>query len=232
MYFFTSLVSSLSFLTMPSLSFAQTINAILGNIAGTLNIIYGILITIATLTFIWGIIKFIHSGSGDKEAAKQARAIMGWGIIGLTIIAGAWGVVSIFIRYFGLTNQPINAGIPVLQWQGGSSGPSGNTSGGFQSQPSFGNYDNLPISGGSGTNSQGCGGGDAYKDTDGVCKCTGGKAYDLSIRACISCGVPDQNNNCSPSSLCTYYNNGQDDECVPRQLNQTNQNSPKGGGFK
>jgi len=96
----------------PSVAFAQNagaVNNLLSNIQGTLNIIIGLLFVLVTLYFIWGIVQYVGAG-GDEEKLKKGRQHMIWGIIGMAIMAAAWGIVNILINYFGV-NQ---ANIPVI----------------------------------------------------------------------------------------------------------------------
>jgi hypothetical protein len=71
----------------------------------TLNATIGLLFAIATVVFLWGVIKFIRSSPDDAERRKS-KDILTWGIIGLTVITVAWGIVAIFINFFGIPIVP------------------------------------------------------------------------------------------------------------------------------
>lgn len=90
---------------LPLAASAQDIPSILTNIKGTMNTIIGILFILATLVFLWGIVQFI-AGSGDPAKRDKAKGIMMWGIIGLAVMAAAWGVTNIIIDYFGIKEGP------------------------------------------------------------------------------------------------------------------------------
>lgn len=95
--FYPALAIGYSFL--PQVAGAQNISAILTNIKGTMNTIIAILFILATLVFLWGMVTFI-AGSGDPAKRDKAKGIMMWGIIGLAVMAAAWGITNILISYF------------------------------------------------------------------------------------------------------------------------------------
>jgi len=88
---------------------AQTVDSIIDNVSGTLQTIIGLLFVIATLIFLWGVVQFIAK-SGDEAGREKAKGIMTWGIIGLAVMAAAWGVVNVLVGYFGVGGAPIPPG--------------------------------------------------------------------------------------------------------------------------
>lgn len=71
-------------------------------IGDILSIIVPILIALGVIYFIWGVITYVIS---DDEEAKQAgRNRIIFGIIGLAVIIGLWGLVRILTRTFGVDN--------------------------------------------------------------------------------------------------------------------------------
>lgn len=68
------------------------------------------LLVLATLVFLWGIIKYINAG-GDAAKVKEARSYILWGIIGLAVMGGAWAIVKILGATFGVDVQG-GEGIP------------------------------------------------------------------------------------------------------------------------
>jgi len=57
--------------------------------------------SIAFMYFLWGVFNFVRqAGDADKRAEGQ-KAIL-WGLVGLVIIFGAYGVVNIVTNTFGL----------------------------------------------------------------------------------------------------------------------------------
>jgi len=87
---------------MPVVAFAQqgTLVGILDTILNLLNKVIPILIVLAIIWFIVGIIKYVVSG--DEEAKKKGRDMMIYGIIGLAVIVGMWGLVNILLTTFGV----------------------------------------------------------------------------------------------------------------------------------
>lgn len=91
-FFFSALVPLRAFA-------ASRLNDILTNITDTFNEIIGILFIIATIVFFWGIIRYLAS-AGDEKAKKDARNLITWGIVGLAVMASAWGIASLLTDYF------------------------------------------------------------------------------------------------------------------------------------
>ncbi len=53
----------------------------------------------AFVVFLWGIVEFMM-GAADAAKRKTGRDAMLWGLIGLTIIFGAFGIINIALRTF------------------------------------------------------------------------------------------------------------------------------------
>ncbi len=68
-----------------------------------LNIAIPLLIIVATIYFIWGVVKFIMTS--DPEEKSQARNVMIQGIIGFVVIFALWGIVSLVMHTFGVDNS-------------------------------------------------------------------------------------------------------------------------------
>lgn len=83
------------------------------NVHTTLNMIIGLLFVVATIVFIWGVIRFIAS-AGDEKKRTDAKNVMTWGIIGLAVMAAAWGIVQVLINYFGVGGQVRPQDIPRI----------------------------------------------------------------------------------------------------------------------
>lgn len=57
-------------------------------------IIY-VLFALVTVYFFWGVAEFVRgSGSGDSKAVEEGKRHMIWGIIGMAVMLGAWGIVG------------------------------------------------------------------------------------------------------------------------------------------
>jgi len=79
------------------------IEAVICKIGSLLNTIIPIIIVLGVLYFVWGVVQYVISD--DEEAKKAGRDRMIWGIIGLVVIVGMWGLVRIVTNTFGLNNN-------------------------------------------------------------------------------------------------------------------------------
>lgn len=74
------------------------VNAFIDRIKSTLNQVIAVLFTLVTVYFIWGIIQYVRAG-GDEIALKKGKQHMIWGIVGMSIMGAAWGIVEIIVEY-------------------------------------------------------------------------------------------------------------------------------------
>ena len=94
----------------PAIAYAQDVTTILNNVKTIINRTVAVLIVLATIVFMWGIIKYIISKGPDEQA--KAKQLMLWGIIGLAVIIAAWGFASIISKFFlGTTATGIPSGV-------------------------------------------------------------------------------------------------------------------------
>ena len=60
-----------------------------------------LIIALAMVAFIWGVVQYVINS--DEEAKKaKGKQFMIWGIIGLTVMVGVWGLVRIVGTTFGI----------------------------------------------------------------------------------------------------------------------------------
>lgn len=59
----------------------------------------------AFVVFLWGVFEFI-AHAGDETKRQEGRKAIMWGLIGLVIIFGAYGIINLALGTFG---------IPVIQ---------------------------------------------------------------------------------------------------------------------
>lgn len=64
-----------------------------------LNPFIALLFVVATAVFMYGIIIYVIGG-GEKNIETGKKLIL-YGIIGMTIMVSAWGIVGIFCEFFG-----------------------------------------------------------------------------------------------------------------------------------
>lgn len=84
------------------------ITTLLCKISGILNAIIPVLVTLGVVYFVWGVITYVISS--DEEAKKTGRNRIIYGIIGLAVIIGMWGLVTLLRNTFlgeGANNRSI-----------------------------------------------------------------------------------------------------------------------------
>jgi len=89
----------------------RSIEDIFGDLSGFLNIIITFLILLATVLFLWGIVKYITAG-GDEEKTKEARGMIIWGIVFLAIMVAVWGFVNVLLEFILETDSSTPTPIP------------------------------------------------------------------------------------------------------------------------
>lgn len=70
-------------------------------ISGVLQPVITLLFALATVIFLWGIIQYVIAQAGDEKKLADAKRVMIWGIIGLTVMASGWGIVAVLCDFFG-----------------------------------------------------------------------------------------------------------------------------------
>ena len=68
-----------------------------------INPIILLLSAVAFVVFAWGVFQFI-SKSGDEKARQEGRQAIMWGVVGLVIIFGAYGIINVALGTFSLPN--------------------------------------------------------------------------------------------------------------------------------
>ena len=57
----------------------------------------------AFVVFLWGVFKFVK-GAGDETERTEGKQTIMWGLIGLVIIFGAYGLINLALGTFNLPN--------------------------------------------------------------------------------------------------------------------------------
>lgn len=57
----------------------------------------------AFVVFLWGVFEFI-AHAGDETKRTEGKSAIMWGLIGLVIIFGAYGIINISLGTFNLPN--------------------------------------------------------------------------------------------------------------------------------
>lgn len=83
--------------------FSPELNAFLDKvITQIVNPLILLLATVAFIVFLWGVFEFIaHAGDEGKRA--EGKSAIFWGLIGLVIIFGAYGIINIALNTFNIT---------------------------------------------------------------------------------------------------------------------------------
>ncbi|MDP1689853.1 MAG: hypothetical protein Q8L52_01475 [bacterium] len=70
-------------------------------IAEVINPIILLLAALAFVLFLWGVFEFIAHAEDETKRKEGRQAIM-WGLIGLVIIFGAYGIINLVLGTFGV----------------------------------------------------------------------------------------------------------------------------------
>lgn len=81
----------------------STLQGLLCKFSELLNAVLPVLVALAVLYFVWGVVQYVVSS--DEEAKKKGRDRIVFGVIGLVVIIGVWGLVNIVRNTFGLGNN-------------------------------------------------------------------------------------------------------------------------------
>src|SRR3989338_1056826 len=93
-------------LTAPFITLAQgAFDDVIGNVSNGVNTIIIFLFLVATVSFLWGGVKYI-SAAGDEEKTKEARQMIIWGVIFLAVMVAVWGFVNIVLDFIFGTEDP------------------------------------------------------------------------------------------------------------------------------
>jgi hypothetical protein len=78
------------------------LNAFLGKVVvQIINPIILLLAASAFIVFLWGVYEFV-ANAGDETKRKDGRRAIMWGLIGLVIIFGAYGIINLALATAGL----------------------------------------------------------------------------------------------------------------------------------
>lgn len=90
-----------------SIAYAKSFEQVIFDINRTvLNPLIQFAFIVAFVVFIWGVMQFIRNANSPEERKKGQDHMM-WGIIGLVIMLGVFGIITIITRTFGI-NATIN----------------------------------------------------------------------------------------------------------------------------
>ncbi|PIR69565.1 MAG: hypothetical protein COU47_02310 [Candidatus Niyogibacteria bacterium CG10_big_fil_rev_8_21_14_0_10_46_36] len=64
-----------------------------------INPLITLLMVVGTVVFLWGLVEFLMSPDNEEKRSTGKRHMM-WGIIGLFLMASAWGIVYVLCDFF------------------------------------------------------------------------------------------------------------------------------------
>jgi Type IV secretion system pilin len=83
-------------------------------IQNLLNSIVPILVTLGVVYFVWGVVMYVIAGGEDAKTKGRDHVI--YGIIGLAVIIGMWGLVGLVGRTFNLNaKSPVAPSVDFIQ---------------------------------------------------------------------------------------------------------------------
>lgn len=74
-------------------------------VAQIVNPLILLMAAVAFVVLVWGIFEFIR-GAGDDTKRKEGRRAIGWGLVGLVIMFGAYGILNVALKTFNLKEVP------------------------------------------------------------------------------------------------------------------------------
>ena len=77
---------------------ASRVTPLIDRIKDLANQVISLLFVLVTVYFFWGVIEYVRAG-GEEEAVARGKKHMIWGIIGMTIMASAWGIVELIKNF-------------------------------------------------------------------------------------------------------------------------------------
>jgi Type IV secretion system pilin len=79
------------------------LNTFLGSVVvQVINPLILLLAAVAFVAFLWGVFEFI-THAGDETKRKEGKNAILWGLVGLVIIFGAYGIINIAMGAFTLS---------------------------------------------------------------------------------------------------------------------------------
>lgn len=78
----------------------SSIPSLIFKIQDILGSILPLLISVGVIYFVWGVIRYMIADG--EEAKKKSKDVIIYGLIGLAVIVGFWGLVTMIVTTFGL----------------------------------------------------------------------------------------------------------------------------------
>ena len=103
---------------LPTIAYAATFDSVYNNFVDLIiNPAITLLFTLALIIFLWGIAEYIR-GKEASDARKKGKDHIIWGLVGMTIMIGVWGIMSFIVSSLSLESpKGVNIGEQV-KYQG------------------------------------------------------------------------------------------------------------------
>lgn len=89
-------------LLLPAAAFAQNLSTLLGTVSEMLNALVYILITLALVTFFWGLIRYLASASSETKSSGLKTML--YGIVTIFVMVSIWGIIRLLQNTVGVTD--------------------------------------------------------------------------------------------------------------------------------
>jgi hypothetical protein len=76
-------------------TFGSLLDAIGGVLCGTIPVLF----ILATVVFLWGVVKYVLA-NGDEKKIEAGKSFMIYGLIGLFVMVTMWGIVYAAVNTF------------------------------------------------------------------------------------------------------------------------------------
>jgi hypothetical protein len=83
------------------MTFASWTQAVLGLVNGAL---VPAIIALAFIAFLWGVVNYFFLNGGNEDKRVEGRQFMIWGVLGMVLLFGVWGVVNLIIATLGFSS--------------------------------------------------------------------------------------------------------------------------------
>ncbi len=79
----------------PHALYAATFASLVNSFLGVLGLIIPLIFALTFLVIVWGVVQAWILNAGNAEKVSEGQMIALWGIIGLVVMAGMWGLIAL-----------------------------------------------------------------------------------------------------------------------------------------
>lgn len=83
------------------MTFANWTNSIIGIIN---TVVVPLIFACAFVVFLWGVLNYFFFHGGNEEKRKEGRSFVVWGLLGMVLLFGVWGVVNLLLSTLGFAS--------------------------------------------------------------------------------------------------------------------------------